>query len=207
MSFHRAQRSTQTVLSMERHLAAMALLRIEAYDKRIAIPTPLYENLLDPFALLPELQVDRVRCSPIARASMAQSSACAGSFPSYGAGGPVTAGRRRPTNSTRSRMRAPGIRNTRSHRDSPGDRPGCLRQCHLAQRLAAQSAGERHPRGLELSSRNAESWPAYLSLDLRTAWTRPLPQGVLDVFAEIDNVTNHGNPCCTYNYRLRSRRR
>ena len=62
--FHPAQRSTQTVLSVERRLGSSALLRIEAYDKRVSDPTPLYENLLDPFALLPELLVDRVRVQP-----------------------------------------------------------------------------------------------------------------------------------------------
>ena len=53
------------------------------------------------------------------------------------------------------------------------------------------------PTGLELSPRNSEAWPAYISLDLRAAWSRPLPKGVLDVFAEVDNVTNRGNLCCT----------
>src|SRR6185436_14360789 len=63
-AFHHAQRSTQTVLSMERHVASSALLRFEAYDKRVSHPTPSYENLLDPFALFPELLVDRVRVQP-----------------------------------------------------------------------------------------------------------------------------------------------
>ncbi len=62
--FHAAQRSTQTVLSIERKLQPMTLLRIEAYDKRIANPTPIFENLLDPFALFPELEADRVRVAP-----------------------------------------------------------------------------------------------------------------------------------------------
>ncbi len=62
--FHSAQRSTQTVLSVERKIQPMALLRIEAFDKRIANPMPIYENLLDPFALFPELEADRVRVAP-----------------------------------------------------------------------------------------------------------------------------------------------
>jgi hypothetical protein len=51
--------------------------------------------------------------------------------------------------------------------------------------------------GLELSPRNADAWPAYISLDLRTAWTRSLPKGVIEAFGEIQNVTNRSNPCCT----------
>ena len=53
------------------------------------------------------------------------------------------------------------------------------------------------PAGVALLPRNADEWPAYFTLDLRSTWTRPLPKGVLEVFAEINNVTNHGNPCCT----------
>jgi outer membrane receptor protein involved in Fe transport len=62
--FSAAQRATQTVLSLERKLRPMALLRIEAYDKRISDPIPIFENLLDPFALFPELEADRVRVQP-----------------------------------------------------------------------------------------------------------------------------------------------
>ncbi len=62
--YHAAQRSTQTVFSLERRVRDNALLRIEAYDKHITDPTPLYENIFDPFALLPELEADRVRVAP-----------------------------------------------------------------------------------------------------------------------------------------------
>ncbi len=36
----------------------------EAFDRHITDPTPLYENIFDPFALLPELEADRVRVAP-----------------------------------------------------------------------------------------------------------------------------------------------
>ncbi|MEJ1966310.1 MAG: TonB-dependent receptor [Gammaproteobacteria bacterium] len=62
--FHAAQRSRQTVLSVERKIRDTALFRFEAYDKRIADPAPIFENLLDPFALFPELEADRVREQP-----------------------------------------------------------------------------------------------------------------------------------------------
>ncbi len=45
-----------------------ALLRVEAYDKRVTDPTPIYENIFDPFALLPELEADRVRVAAEQRA-------------------------------------------------------------------------------------------------------------------------------------------
>lgn len=63
-TFSVAQRATQIAVSAEHRLTPSASLRIEAYDKRVSDPAPSYENLLDPFALLPELEVDRVRVAP-----------------------------------------------------------------------------------------------------------------------------------------------
>jgi outer membrane receptor protein involved in Fe transport len=48
-----------------------------------------------------------------------------------------------------------------------------------------------------LSGRNVLTWPDYFSLDLHGTWTHPLPKGALQVFAEVNNATNHANPCCT----------
>src|SRR5690242_12886908 len=53
------------------------------------------------------------------------------------------------------------------------------------------------PAGIALAPRNADRWPAYFSLDVRTGWTHALPKGSLDAFVEIDNLTNHENPCCS----------
>jgi outer membrane receptor protein involved in Fe transport len=49
---------------------------------------------------------------------------------------------------------------------------------------------------LFLEPRNGTAWPAYFSLDARSTWTKPLAHGELEVFAELDNLTNHANDCC-----------
>ena len=63
-TFHPAQRAAQLVASMERRPSRNLLFRVEAFEKRVTTPSPAYENLMDPFALLPELAVDRVRIEP-----------------------------------------------------------------------------------------------------------------------------------------------
>jgi hypothetical protein len=50
--------------------------------------------------------------------------------------------------------------------------------------------------GVGLAPRNSDAWGSYFSLDLRAGWLRALPKGVLQVFGEIDNATNHSNNCC-----------
>lgn len=57
------------------------------------------------------------------------------------------------------------------------------------------------PAGVELQPRNADRWPAYFSLDTRVGWAHPLRRGTLDAFFEVDNLTNHNNPCCS-EYRI-----
>lgn len=62
--FSPAQRAQQFVLSYEAELAMGAQLRIEAYRKDYSRVRPRWENLFDPFVLVPELKPDRVLISP-----------------------------------------------------------------------------------------------------------------------------------------------
>jgi hypothetical protein len=57
--------------------------------------------------------------------------------------------------------------------------------------------------GLELSPRNSDAWKSYFSLDVRAGWVRAVRRGVLQVYGEIDNLTNHANDCCV-SYTLQS---
>jgi hypothetical protein len=50
--------------------------------------------------------------------------------------------------------------------------------------------------GIELAPRNSSAWGNYFSLDLRAGWVRALSKGALQVYGEVDNLTNHSNHCC-----------
>jgi len=197
--YHAAQRSTQTVFSVERRIRQNALLRVEAFDKRISDPTPFYENILDPFALLPELEADRVREQPDRSRVYGAELSLRWQWPPDWSGwtsyswseatdhfGPVS------------------ILRTWDQKHSVATGVAWSRgPWQLSSNLAWHSGWRRNSlapsaegNGFELTPRNSEAWPNYLSLDFRSTWTKTLRKGALQVFGEIDNASNHGNECC-----------
>jgi hypothetical protein len=196
--YHPAQRSTQTVFSLERRVRDNALLRIEAYDKHITDPTPLYENIFDPFALLPELEADRVRVAPTgARVYGAEMSlrwqwaeAWSGwTSYSWSEATDHFGDARALRTWDQKHSVATGLSWARGRWQHSGNVTW-----HSGWR---RNALDTTPDGvLELEPRNGSSFPAYFSLDVRSTWTKPLPWGALEVFAEIDNVTGQANDCC-----------
>jgi outer membrane receptor protein involved in Fe transport len=196
--FHTAQRSVQTVLSVERLIRDSALLRVEVYDKHVTNPTPIYENLFDPFALLPELEADRVRVSPIRSRMHGAELSLRWQLP-RGWSGWTSYSFSEATDDFDS---APSALRTwdQKHAVATG-----LAWTHGRWQLSGNvnwHSGWRRNVLVEtdgdvsLGPRNALAWPSYISLDMRATWSRPLSRGELEVFGEIDNATNHGNLCC-----------
>ncbi len=201
-TFHPAQRATQTVVSIERRIATAALLRLEAYDKQVSDPTPLYENLLDPFALFPELQVDRVRVQPDSSRMSGAELSVRWQLPQVWSGWASytwsqATDRFGPVHVLRTWDQKHAISSGLAWTNRPWQVTTSL-TWHTGWRRNELVAT---PAGFELAPRNAQAWPAYLSLDVRAAWTHPLPTGVLQAFGEIDNLTNHSNLCCS-SYRV-----
>jgi hypothetical protein len=201
--FHAAQRSTQTVLSLERKLLPMTLLRVEAFDKRIAHPTPIFENLLDPFALFPELEADRVRVAPdsshVHGAELSvrwQSAVDWSGWMSY--------------SWSQATDRTGALRALRTWDQKHTIATGLVWQPGAWQfsgnvnwhsgwrRNALIQAGTPNgaASGIELAPRNGSAWGDYFSLDARAGWVHALSKGALQVYGEIDNLTNHSNDCC-----------
>lgn len=200
--FHAAQRATQSVVSVEHRIAHEAIVRLEAFDKRVSSPRPMFENLLDPFVLLPELEVDRVRVQPDRSRSYGAELTVRWEPRERWAGwmsyswleasdrfGGVAV----PRNWDQRNSIAAGLAWT--HR--PWQLAGSL-SWHSGWRRNELRAttGSGEELRLVLGPRNAATWPGYFSLDLRATWSRPLPAGALRVFAEINNATNRVNPCC-----------
>ncbi len=201
--FHTAQRSTQTVLSLERKLRPTMLLRIEAYEKRIAHPTPMFENLLDPFALFPELEADRVRVQPDASRAHGAEVSVRWQLPDEWSGWASYS-----WSEATDRVGAFNTPRTWDQRHTVATglawQPGVWQvsgnvNWHSGWRrnvLIETGAANGAALGIELAPRNSDTWGSYFSLDLRAGWIRALRKGALHVFAEVDNATNHSNSCC-----------
>lgn len=65
-TFFPAQRADHLILSVEHALTDRISARVEAYYKDYEELKPRFENLFDPFVVLPELQTDRVEVAPTA---------------------------------------------------------------------------------------------------------------------------------------------
>ena len=198
MRYHATQRAVLSVLSLERRAGPGALVRLEAYDKRVRRPTPLYENLVDPFSLLPELEVDRVRVHPDKAHAYGAELSLRWQPPARWSGW---------TSYTWSQAadefgRAHTLRTWDQKHSVAAGVTWTNRPWQLSGDLTWHSGWRRNEllstrAGLALAPRNSAAWPSYLSVDLRSVWQRPLPRGSLVMFVELDNATNHGNRCCT----------
>ena len=199
--FHRAEIATQLALSLERRLSSDAQLHVEVFDKRIEDPRPRYENVLDPIALLPELEVDRI----LIQASSARAFGAELSMRwqagehwsgwanySWSQTTDVIDGQAVPRSWDQKHAAAVGV----AWRTSPWlwSADVTWHTGWARNRLQVVSVD---PPAFELADLNVRSWPDYFSLDSRLTWSHPLPRGSLELFGEIDNATNHANPCCT----------
>jgi TonB dependent receptor/TonB-dependent Receptor Plug Domain len=201
-TFDPTQRARQTVVSLERNVWGYGLLRTEIFDKHVSSPKPTYENLLDPFALLPELEVDRVRVAPDRSRAYGAEISMRWDLPSAWS-----------TWASYSLSRAndyfdgDAVPRTWDQKHSLNAGVSWTQRAWILSANTTWHTGWRRNSlllvgdSLALSPRNESAWRDYFSLDLRAAWNRKIPRGALQAFLEVDNVTNHGNLCCV-NYEL-----
>ncbi len=193
--FHVPARATQAVLALERRVSRDAVLRLEAFDKRIGRVLPAWENVLDPRSILTEIEPDRLRIAP-------ESSRVYGT---------ELSGRWEPGRTwsawlayawSEATDEFPGFESARSWNQKHAIVLG-VAWTRMPWQLSANgrwnSGWRRNTLDLQsgLSPRNAQSWPDARALDLRASWTRPLPIGALNVFAEVSNLFGQENLCCT----------
>lgn len=199
--FHRAEFAMQTVLSLERRVSSAVQLHLEAYDKRIEDPRPRFENLFDPLALLPEIEVDRVRIQASSSRAFGaelslrwQATEAFSSWATYSwsEATDVIGGVSVPRSWDQRHAAAVGI----AWRNSPWLWSSDV-TWHTGWGRNRVYDASISPPVLALGPLNGRAWPAYFSLDSRLTWVHPLPKGALELFGEIDNATNHANPCCT----------
>jgi TonB dependent receptor/TonB-dependent Receptor Plug Domain len=199
--FHRAEFAMQSVLSVEQRLTARVQLHLEAFDKQISHPRPRFENLMDPIALLPEIEVDRVRIQPSSSRALGAEFSLRWSTAEHWAGW-VNYSRSEVTDVINSEVvpRSWDQKNAAAAGVAWRGSPWLLSanvNWHTGWRRNRLRVVGFEPLVFGLVELNSRNWPDYFSLDTRATWTHSLPKGSIELFGEIDNATNHANPCCT----------
>jgi hypothetical protein len=201
--FFRPQRATHEILGLEQGLPQGFNLRLEGYIKDYGQPALRFESLYDPTSLVPELRWDRVAIWPASSRSK---------------GVEVLLTRRSDSpwngwiNYAWSRVydRRNGKDTLRSW-DQTNNLGGGITwsengwQATLAAtyhtgwpttpvRLIGTVPGEQT---VSVGPRNAARLSSYASVDARVSRDFALPRGTLNVFAEVTNVLDRQNHCCT----------
>jgi hypothetical protein len=63
--------------------------------------------------------------------------------------------------------------------------------------VALLPAAATAPAYLQIGPRNSNRWGSYFSADVRVGQTIPLPMGDVLLWADVTNLTNRANECCT----------
>jgi len=198
VGFARPQSSDHVIIDLEhvdRHGIAW---RTELYDKRQVAPRVRYENELNPLALLPELEPDRVRLDP-------NGAELRGLEVSAGYGGKLWTWHLNYSWShasdeiggadyLRSWDQAHSLNGSLSWRQGRWSL-GTALTAHTGwptTQLLYDAAGTP-----VLGPRNGARWPYYASLDLASGYRLPLTRGEVLFALDITNVLNRQNSCCS----------
>jgi outer membrane cobalamin receptor len=202
VEFFAPQESEQTMVGFEHDFPRGLNFRIEAYRKDMSRLHLRHENLLNTLTLLPELQPDRIAIAP---------------------DGALARGIEL---SARQRLSEELLWWAAYSRASAEDRIGTIDVPRSWDQTDAWSAGVNWDGGrwnigfgltyrtgwpttaivldatgalpvIQAGNRNMERVGSFGSADLRITRTFELDGSTLDVFAEVSNVFDRGNPCCT----------
>ena len=179
----------------------MASLRLEAYTKDYHNPLDRYENFLNPFRLLPELQPDRIRISADgARARGVELSIRSASesdldwWASYtwSTAQDEIAGEEFPRSWDQSQAFSAGILRSSERWDLTG--AVTYRTGWPTTRVGSEAAGPRNV--VTTGPRNGEHLGNYATVDLRAARRFQTRVGLVSVFLGLSNSLNRKNDCC-----------
>lgn len=206
--FFPAQRAQHAVASLTHQFANDTELRIEWYEKKYRSLAPRFENAFDPLALIPELQIDRVRIDAAgavtrgAELMLSREGAQNGGFwwLSYGwaeisdatASGEV----RRSWDQTHT-VKA-GI--NWDWMEWNFSAAGLLHTGWPKSTLTVETVTNPDGSSSLVAStppRNSLRYSVFHTVDVRISRDFDLKRGSLTAFLELTNVYNRKNPCCT----------
>lgn len=194
-----AKVSVHTILGIKYETAAGSHIGLEAYTKRWTTAAPYFDNLFDPFSLLPDLAPDRTRLVPNhSEAVGLELSADAAISDAVTAWGTLAWSRVADQFSADDVLRS---------WDQPLSLTAGLtwkgRSASVAALVGWHRGWPRTPyeltaggSSLMLDSRNTGRWDDYYSLDLRGSWTWSYASGDLSAVVDLTNATNTRNECC-----------
>jgi hypothetical protein len=200
-SFAKPERADQLVLGIEQALSPAVSGRLEAYTKNYHNPRDRYENLLNSFALLPELKPDRIRVS----ADGATARGIELSIRSRDAGR-LDWWASYTWSDVRDEI--DGVEFRRAWDQSNALSAGLLWSSERWDLSAAATYRNGWPTTLAAieedgpanivttGPRNAERLGNYATLDLRAARRFQTRVGLVSVFLEFSNALNRRNDCC-----------
>ncbi len=202
-----AQRADQWIVSLNHRLTDRYSLRIEAFEKTVERPRPRYENLFDPFTVNPELAPDRIQIAPLSAnmrgLEVSLRFAGANGFDWWAA---YTIANAEDRFSDRSEPRSWDQRHALLAGVS-----WSTEKWQAALATTIHSGWPRTPLSLTpdiddegevelqplVGRRNSKSYPVFATLDARISRKFDVRRGTLSVFAEVSNLTNRRNVCCS----------
>ncbi len=197
-----AEIARHTVIGLSHDGGAGLRFSLEYYRKRWTTVSPYYESELDPTALLPDLLPDRMRIAPNAsEAHGLELNVRAQLGHGLQSWASVTSAQVEDEFDSSDQRRS---------WDQPLAINGGLSWTGGNMNLSAvfgwhsgwpsTPVSEADPAAsspIVLGARNSTRWNDYLSFDARGSWMRPAFGGEMTLFAEITNITDRRNLCCT----------
>ena len=204
-SFQRAQRSEHSIVSLDHMFGNSLNLRLEIYRKTMSGVQPRFENIFERYALLPELQPDRIRIRPsraVAQGVELLLSKESGSGVGWWAS--VTRAQVEDTVADQVVPRAWDQRHTvaggLSWSSDAWDLSfvNTLHSGWAATPLLLSSGSTADGASLSITPGplNSLRLPSFSRTDFRAARTFDISRGTLEFFSEITNVLNRENACC-----------
>jgi outer membrane cobalamin receptor len=196
--FFPAQRADHLVASLEHAFTPALEFRLEAYRKDYDALRPRFENLFDPFSLLPELQPDRVRVAPdeaVAR-GLEVLLRRRGDGPldwwvswAWAEARDDIDGRDVPRSWEQRHTLNGGLVYARGPWSATLAGTWHSGWPTTAVTLAADGS-------VAVGPRNASAFDDFLSVDLRAGYTTTLGPAEVETYVEFTNAIAHRNPCC-----------
>ena len=201
--FFRPQYAYHTILGVEQTLRAGWQLRLEGYLKEYEQPKPRFESLYDPTSIVPELRWDRVEIAP--DSSRAQGVEL---LLTYRAESPWSGWFNYTWSRVTDHVDGSTVRRSWDQTNNVGagvtwaDGPWAATLAgtwHTGWPTTPLSFVSTGPGTGEwvAGPRNATRLTAFASIDARISRDFALPHGTLNVFAEVTNMLNRANHCCT----------